>query len=667
MGNAMLSQQRGQSSQSGYKSNTNYTPVKEFQFMEPFEEVSTNGLCLNNIYLPEEVVADILSYIPLDNVLNLTLVCKKWCNIIKSENFWRDVYNRKRYPHKAKKLPWYVFYSYFTTNNFDNLIKNGNGEEQYKHWKILKNFGDEFKIEDPPAGANPLPAGVPEFHGHTSCFATSFYECSKIQEISLVNKRLLRYIMYKFGPHIYASEWVAGRFDCGCLYKMVLKGYKDNYDVLAQLNPYIEDVDEITSPDFMLATTMEVEQWQGRKWEKVELLVDQYSPDVLVLVFGHEGHDTQFWKGHYGSKMAGAVVRFVFDSIQPLEQDQGATSGQVFDSIEIDSRVGNAMLSQQQGQLSQSGYKSNTNYTPVKEFQFMEPFEEVSTNGLCLNNIYLPEEVVADILSYIPLDNVLNLTLICKKWCNIIKSENFWRDVYNRKRYPHKAKKLPWYVFYSYFTTNNFDNLIKNGNGEEQYKHWKILMNFGHGSKIEDPPAGVDPLPAGVPEFHGHTSCFANSFEDCSKIQEISLANKRLLRYIMYKFGPHIYASEWVAAKFDCGCLYKMVFKGYKNNYDVLAQVNPYFEDVDGFIRPDFKLATTMEMEQWQGRKWEKVELLVDQYSPDVYVLVFRHEGHETQVWKGDYGSKMAGAVVRFVFDSIQPLEQGQSATSGQV
>lgn len=33
-----------------------------------------------------------------------------------------------------------------------------------------------------------------------------------------------------------------------------------------------------------------------------------YSPDIRYIRFTHGGKDTQFWDGHYGSKMAGAKV-----------------------------------------------------------------------------------------------------------------------------------------------------------------------------------------------------------------------------------------------------------------------------------------------------------------------------------------------------------------------
>lgn len=158
----------------------NYIPVDEFEFHSALEVDSPNGLCFNNCYLPEEIVLNILSYVPPANLLNLTLVCKNWCNIIKSDHFWMHLYNRY-YSNKAKQLPWYVYYSFFTTKSYENLLRNRNGEDGFKHWLIMKNFGDEFRIEDPPSGADPLPADVKDFSGKTSCFATSFFECNKIQ------------------------------------------------------------------------------------------------------------------------------------------------------------------------------------------------------------------------------------------------------------------------------------------------------------------------------------------------------------------------------------------------------------------------------------------------------------------------------------------------------
>lgn len=173
MGNAMIDS-------AIFREKVNFIPVDNFKFHGVFEDESVNGLCLNNHYLPEEIICNILSHISPAKLLAPTLVCKRWCNIIKSDHFWMYLY-QKSYSAKAKQLPWYVYYSFFTTKNFENLLKNTNGENKFEHWKIIKNFGDEFRIENPPEGVDALPSDVKDFNGQTSCFATSFYECNKEQ------------------------------------------------------------------------------------------------------------------------------------------------------------------------------------------------------------------------------------------------------------------------------------------------------------------------------------------------------------------------------------------------------------------------------------------------------------------------------------------------------
>lgn len=153
---------------------------QHFKFHSAFEENSSNGLLLNTHYIPEEVIVDILSYLEPKPLLHLTLVCKKWCNIIKSDHFWFCFYN-KRYPNKAKPLPWYVYYSYFTTNNFINLLQNTSGKRKYAHWKILNNDGDKFKVESIPLGSDPLPCDIKDFNRKKRCIATSYGRCRKIQ------------------------------------------------------------------------------------------------------------------------------------------------------------------------------------------------------------------------------------------------------------------------------------------------------------------------------------------------------------------------------------------------------------------------------------------------------------------------------------------------------
>lgn len=157
-----------------------FPSVDDFKFHDMFEDDSPNGLYFNSHYLPQEILWEIFTYIPPADLLKLTLVCKKWCNIIKSDNFWMHLY-KTFYPNKVKNLPWYVYYSFFTTNNFKNFLRNTNGELRFKHWIIHKELGDKFQIECPPAGADTLPLDVEDFNGKSCCFATSYFPCIKIQ------------------------------------------------------------------------------------------------------------------------------------------------------------------------------------------------------------------------------------------------------------------------------------------------------------------------------------------------------------------------------------------------------------------------------------------------------------------------------------------------------
>lgn len=228
----------------------------DYEFLPPFVEDTDNGLCFKDIYVPEEVLTLILSHVPAKQLLRLSLVCKKWCRIIRSHALWALVYER-HYKKVAKRLPWYVFYCRFSTEYFDrNLLKNGNGQEEYKHWKIIKSYGDGFRIEAEPVGAKPLPEDVAEFNGHRSCFATSYYECNKLQEIYLGRSRLVQYVINKYTPTIIASEWATGRFDCGCVYRLIcrLMNKERNFNLH-------ED-----------SVQHRIEQWSDPEWTKVSLL-----------------------------------------------------------------------------------------------------------------------------------------------------------------------------------------------------------------------------------------------------------------------------------------------------------------------------------------------------------------------------------------------------------
>lgn len=228
-----------------------------------------NGLSLNNIYLPQEVLLHLLSFIEPKKLLQYCRVCRTWNKLIKSYSLWSIIYKRK-YNNKPKKLPWYVYYCFFTSNYFHkNLLQNCNGEHRFTNWQMTSNGGGGFIIEAVPMGSDPLPTDVPEFNGKSSCFATSYGRCSKNQRIHLDQNKLLKFILENYKPHIYISEWVAGRFDCGCIYSMncIFKD-KDDKDIGNAVCGYI------------------VQQWEGSKWTKVlmiKILNLFYNKYILVF------------------------------------------------------------------------------------------------------------------------------------------------------------------------------------------------------------------------------------------------------------------------------------------------------------------------------------------------------------------------------------------------
>lgn len=208
--------------------------ILKYRFMEPFEIQGndTNGLCLNDVFFPEEVLTKILTFVNPEHVLVNALVCKRWNNIIKSTHFWAQIYEREHY-RPPKSLPWYVFYCYFGQKLLNwNLLKNGNGQEGLNHWDIVNEEVATFGIEpDPPLACDVLPENVPEFNGYTMCFATNGETCVKKQEVDLLlQSKLLFYIVNKFGPDIYLSDWVVARFDCSVTYTLTCTLYQKEFD-----------------------------------------------------------------------------------------------------------------------------------------------------------------------------------------------------------------------------------------------------------------------------------------------------------------------------------------------------------------------------------------------------------------------------------------------------
>uniref|UniRef100_A0A023GJX8 Putative f-box only protein 6 n=1 Tax=Amblyomma triste TaxID=251400 RepID=A0A023GJX8_AMBTT len=245
--------------------------------------------------LPEQLIEYALSFVNYKDLLkNCRHTCKLFRNIIDSNGFWKIKCLRDGKVIPAfclEELPPRYYQRIYIGNPYGrNLLRNVHGDSPkgaFAFWQILENEGDGWKYEETPKGADPLPL---EKQG---CFATSFGPCTKLQVINLVGEGVLPVILDNYKPEIEVSEWHAARFDCGCEYRLTVSLLNDKRKVLQEYS-----TDSIVT-----------EQWLGREWSQVTHVFRDYPSGVRFVQFQHSGTDTQSWSGHYGSKMAGGVVR----------------------------------------------------------------------------------------------------------------------------------------------------------------------------------------------------------------------------------------------------------------------------------------------------------------------------------------------------------------------
>jgi hypothetical protein len=128
-------------------------------------------------FLPDELLEKIfISFSGTYLATNLILVCKRWKNIIESENFWiRKCLEVKKINHliisafNERNLDWkkYAKNFYFDNLFVKNLVKNPFGAQGFEHWlfcqripeesvnfkEIIENYAENrvtnWKMEDP--------------------------------------------------------------------------------------------------------------------------------------------------------------------------------------------------------------------------------------------------------------------------------------------------------------------------------------------------------------------------------------------------------------------------------------------------------------------------------------------------------------------------------------
>ncbi|XP_054263500.1 F-box only protein 6-like [Macrosteles quadrilineatus] len=305
---------------------------------EAFEDVN-NGLILSDIFFPTEILLNILIFVSWKDLLACRSVCQTWKRIIDSVVSFEKLKRyslkelRESFTHtlptiKSDCVPFYLYFAISKGAFGNNLLKNafGSGDDphvcerdqnawrnfqfrsnrsatgessyvnglicsqkecpRYLHWGVLSSEGNGWSVEVEPTGSEPLPAHLPG----RSCFTTSYGWCIKEQLITLEGHSLNSLIMDQIQPQLDVSEWYARRWDCGIKYKLEVSLLDSNKQVLHTFEEETGD------------------SLQDNNWHQVSHSFKDYGPGVRYILFRHCGRDSQFWAGHYGSKMAGGSV-----------------------------------------------------------------------------------------------------------------------------------------------------------------------------------------------------------------------------------------------------------------------------------------------------------------------------------------------------------------------
>lgn len=166
------------------------------------------------------------------------------------------------------------------------LLQNGDASADFSGWNILENGGNGWAIEDGPAKSCP---GTTSQHN----FVTSYLWCKKAQTIDLIANGFTAAQLDE-APLITVADWISSRSDCNGIYRMYIELRDTNNQAIARFDS--GEVIAPSTPDWVY------------KWERIAHQFTDYGKGVRSVYFEHSGKDTKFWRGHYGSKMTGAVV-----------------------------------------------------------------------------------------------------------------------------------------------------------------------------------------------------------------------------------------------------------------------------------------------------------------------------------------------------------------------
>ena len=286
------------------------------------QQISTDSLSewpdQDPLRLPYGPASHILNYLPPQELVNVCmLVSRRWLEFLSDITFWKSKMKQDgNYSDELNSITdinWPKLY--LKTIYKPNLIKSfdEDGKLSFTHWRTSSTAWEHFKMSKKivwnGGGGNKWDIEIsinPEvdsdlfednmFSVHN--YVTSYNWCCREQVVCLANMGLSAQLMDQVQPELEISEWFCARFDCG-----------SHFCIRVELLDAEKKVVEF------FERTETTEQWLGGElgWRKIQHVFTGYGAGVRYLRFADAGKDTQFWAGHYGSKMAGAWARVNFN------------------------------------------------------------------------------------------------------------------------------------------------------------------------------------------------------------------------------------------------------------------------------------------------------------------------------------------------------------------
>uniref|UniRef100_A0AC35UBK4 F-box domain-containing protein n=1 Tax=Rhabditophanes sp. KR3021 TaxID=114890 RepID=A0AC35UBK4_9BILA len=241
-----------------------------------------------------------------------------------------------------------------------------------------------------------------------------------------------------------------------------------------------------------------------------------------------------------------------------------------------------------------------------------------------LNNI--PYDILIQILGRIEGKEIIRTCkLVSKNWYSVVSRSSFWIKKAEREGIRHllpprhllQIEKYKWDCEKIYILKPFERNLIKNGSGQEDRKHWEFFegeevidtsdSKYWKIAKIQDPI--VERPPVGINRSKNIPTCFNAGYLNRQMFQTINFEKIGITQNQLNMLKPSIHVSQYY------GC-----FRGSTLNYKLKIAFRKNGESV---ASKNFECT----LPSSQVSEWKKIEMVCDDYDNDLDSVVFQH-GH---------------------------------------